>query len=119
MLIVKMIVTLLLGLTLTSSIHAGEIVHLSAILDKNDGQISLQEGLHTGSSVIGHAKFENSMHEKGWSLLEIISTETNVTDDARVSIKLLLYLPNVFAFYMEGIAKLQMVLVETFGSSAW
>ena len=83
-----MIVTLLLGLTLTSSIHAGEIVHLSAILDKNDGQISLQEGLHTGSSVIGHAKFENSMHEKGWSPLEIISTETNVTDDARVSIKL-------------------------------
>merc|ERR1712241_953732 len=82
-LIVKMIVTLLLGLILTSPIHAGEIVHLSAILDKNDGQISLQEGLHTGSSVIGHAKFENSMYEKGWSPLEIISTETNVTDDAR------------------------------------
>ena len=78
-----MIATLLLCLVLTPAIWAGEIFHLSAILDKNKG-FRLHKGLLTGENVIGTANFENSMYEKGWSSFEVISTEKNVDDNTRV-----------------------------------
>ena len=78
-----MIATLLLGLVLTPAIWASEIVHLSAILDEDEG-FRLHKGLLTGENVIGTANFENSMYEKGWSSFEVISTENNVDDNTRV-----------------------------------
>merc|ERR1712038_1889162 len=80
----RAILLLSVVIAIIQSTQAGEVVHLSAVLNGNGNNgISIEKGLLRGGNVVSQAIFENAINETGLSYLEIIAEEADIPDESR------------------------------------